>query len=146
MSSIATLTFNHVSLTSSMCHISIMTIFARLMTHRPFPCHQMCHFNDMSSPCHLHHIINMPISTPHMFHVNFTLICVPNYLKLLHTHTPTHSISQIVALLHIHLCRNPTLSEVWGRHSHSRKWDLRVIQDSRKLKVRLQGSNLTPDH
>jgi hypothetical protein len=21
-------------------------------------------------------------------------------------------------------CRNPTLREVWGRHSHSRKWDL----------------------
>jgi hypothetical protein len=38
------------------------------------------------------------------------------------------------------VCRNPTLREVWGRHSHSRKWDLRVLRDSRKLRVRLQGS------
>ncbi len=37
-------------------------------------------------------------------------------------------------------CHNPTLREVWGRHSHSRKWDLRVLRDSRKFRVRLQGS------
>jgi hypothetical protein len=37
-------------------------------------------------------------------------------------------------------CRNPTLREVWGHHSHSRKWDLRVLRDSWKLKVRFQGS------
>jgi hypothetical protein len=36
--------------------------------------------------------------------------------------------------------RNPTLREVRGRHSHSRKWELRVLQDSQKLRVRLQGS------
>jgi hypothetical protein len=30
---------------------------------------------------------------------------------------------------------------VWGRHSHSRKWDLGVLRDSRKLKARLQGQN-----
>jgi hypothetical protein len=38
------------------------------------------------------------------------------------------------------LCRNPTLRELWGRHSHSRKWDLGVLQDSWKFKMRLQGS------
>jgi hypothetical protein len=32
------------------------------------------------------------------------------------------------------------LREVWGHHSHSRKWDLRGLQDSQKLRVRLQGS------
>jgi hypothetical protein len=37
-------------------------------------------------------------------------------------------------------CRNPTLREVWGRHSHSRKWDLGVLRDSEKLIARLQGS------
>jgi hypothetical protein len=29
---------------------------------------------------------------------------------------------------------------VWGRHSHSRKWDLRALRDSQKFRVRLQGS------
>jgi hypothetical protein len=37
-------------------------------------------------------------------------------------------------------CRNPTLKEVWGRHSHSRKWDLGVFRDSQKLITQLQGS------
>jgi hypothetical protein len=37
-------------------------------------------------------------------------------------------------------CHNPTLREVWGRHSHSRKWDLRVLWDSWKLRVQFQGS------
>jgi hypothetical protein len=37
-------------------------------------------------------------------------------------------------------CHNPTLREVWGRHSHSRKWDLGVLRGSRKFKARLQGS------
>jgi len=37
-------------------------------------------------------------------------------------------------------CRNPTLREVWGRHSHSRKWDLGVLRDSQKLRMQLQGS------
>jgi hypothetical protein len=37
-------------------------------------------------------------------------------------------------------CRNPTLRELWGRHSHSRKWDLGVLRDSQKLKAQLQGS------
>jgi hypothetical protein len=32
-------------------------------------------------------------------------------------------------------CRNPTLRELWGRHSHSQKWDLGVLRDSWKLKV-----------
>jgi hypothetical protein len=36
-------------------------------------------------------------------------------------------------------CHNPTLREVWGRHSHSQKWDLRVLRDSWELRVRLQG-------
>jgi hypothetical protein len=40
----------------------------------------------------------------------------------------------------LHLYHNPTLKEVWGRHSHSRKWDLRVFWDSQKLRMRLQGS------
>jgi hypothetical protein len=32
---------------------------------------------------------------------------------------------------HLHLsCHNPTLREAWGRHSHSRKWDLGVLWDS----------------
>jgi hypothetical protein len=35
---------------------------------------------------------------------------------------------------------NPTLREVWGRHSHSRKWEFRVLRDSRKFRRRLQGS------
>jgi hypothetical protein len=37
-------------------------------------------------------------------------------------------------------CPNPTFREVGGRHWHSRKWDLGVLLDSRKLKTRLQGS------
>jgi len=37
-------------------------------------------------------------------------------------------------------CRNPTLREVWGRHSHSQKWDLGVLRDSQKFRARLQGS------
>jgi hypothetical protein len=40
----------------------------------------------------------------------------------------------------VHYCRNPTLREVWGRHSHSQKWDLRVLRDSQELRIRLQGS------
>ncbi len=39
-----------------------------------------------------------------------------------------------------YICRNPTLREVWGRYSHSRKWDFRVLRDSQKLRTRLQGS------
>ncbi len=39
-------------------------------------------------------------------------------------------------------CRNPTLREVWGNHSHSRKWDLGVLQDSRKnSKHNCKGQN-----
>jgi hypothetical protein len=38
------------------------------------------------------------------------------------------------------LCRNPTLKKVWGRHSHSRKWEFGVLWDSRKLRRQLQGS------
>jgi len=37
-------------------------------------------------------------------------------------------------------CRNPTLREVWSRHSHSRKWDLGVPRDSWKFRTWLQGS------
>jgi hypothetical protein len=37
-------------------------------------------------------------------------------------------------------CRNLTLREVWGRHSHSQKWDLGVFRDSQKLRAQLQGS------
>jgi len=40
----------------------------------------------------------------------------------------------------MHCCRNPTLREVWGHHSHSWKWDLGVLGDSWKLIIRLQGS------
>ncbi len=29
---------------------------------------------------------------------------------------------------------------MWGRHSHSRKWDLGVLRDSQKLRTRLQRS------
>jgi len=29
---------------------------------------------------------------------------------------------------------------MWGRHSHSRKWDLWVLRDFRKFRTRLQGS------
>jgi len=36
-------------------------------------------------------------------------------------------------------CRNPTLKEVWGCHSHSRKWDLGVLRDSQKFRTQLQG-------
>jgi len=38
------------------------------------------------------------------------------------------------------VCRNPIFREVWGCHSHSRKLDLGVLRDSRKLRTRLQGS------
>jgi hypothetical protein len=31
------------------------------------------------------------------------------------------------------LCRNPTLKEVWGRHSHSQKQDLGVLWDSQNF-------------
>jgi hypothetical protein len=34
-------------------------------------------------------------------------------------------------------CRNPTLREVWGCHSHSRKWDLGVPWDSQKFRTQL---------
>jgi len=37
-------------------------------------------------------------------------------------------------------CRNPTLRELWGCHSHFRKWDLRVLRDSQKFRAWLQGS------
>jgi hypothetical protein len=40
----------------------------------------------------------------------------------------------------MHFCRNPTLMEVWGHRSHSRKWDLGVLRDSRKFRTQLQGS------
>jgi hypothetical protein len=33
---------------------------------------------------------------------------------------------------------------VWGRHSHSRKWDVGVLRDYQKLRARLQGSNTSP--
>jgi len=36
--------------------------------------------------------------------------------------------------------RNPTLRELWGRHLHSRKWDLGVLRDSQKFRAWLQGS------
>jgi len=41
---------------------------------------------------------------------------------------------------YVSTCRNPILREVWGRHSHSRKWDLGIFRDSRKLRARLQCS------
>jgi hypothetical protein len=37
-------------------------------------------------------------------------------------------------------CRNPTLKEVWSRHSHSWKWEFGVLRDSQKLRRQLQGS------
>jgi hypothetical protein len=49
------------------------------------------------------------------------------------------SIGTPIPNMGVHLCRNPTLRELWGRHSHSRKWELRVLRDSRKLRVWLQG-------
>jgi hypothetical protein len=36
--------------------------------------------------------------------------------------------------------RNPTLRQVWGWNSHSQKWELGVLWDSRKLRAWLQGS------
>jgi hypothetical protein len=32
-------------------------------------------------------------------------------------------------------CRNPTLRQVWGWDSHSRKWELGVLQDSRNFRA-----------
>jgi hypothetical protein len=40
----------------------------------------------------------------------------------------------------INTCRNPTLRQVWGWNSHSQKWELGVLRDSRKFKAWLQGS------
>jgi hypothetical protein len=37
-------------------------------------------------------------------------------------------------------CRNPTLRQVWGWDSHSRKWGLGVLRDSRDFRARLQRS------
>jgi len=37
-------------------------------------------------------------------------------------------------------CQNPTLRELWGCHSHSRKWDLGVLRDSQKFKAQFQES------
>ncbi len=34
----------------------------------------------------------------------------------------------------------PPLRQVWGWDSHSQKWELGVLRDSQKLRVRLQGS------
>jgi hypothetical protein len=49
-------------------------------------------------------------------------------------------LSQRLNLLpHMLNCHDPTLREVWGHRSHSRKWDLGVLQDSRKRRTRLQG-------
>jgi hypothetical protein len=47
---------------------------------------------------------------------------------------------EVVLLLvhHFVKCRNPTLREVWGRHSHSRKWEFGVLRDSQKLRRWLQ--------
>jgi len=41
----------------------------------------------------------------------------------------------------VHLyCRNPILRQVWGWDSHSQKWELGVLRNSRNFKVRLQKS------
>jgi hypothetical protein len=46
-----------------------------------------------------------------------------------------------VLFKHTPLCCNPTLREVWGRHSHSQKWDLGVLRDSQKFRTKLRGQN-----
>jgi len=40
------------------------------------------------------------------------------------------------------LCHNPTLGKVGECNSHSQKWRLGVVRDSRKLRRRFEGSNL----
>jgi hypothetical protein len=43
------------------------------------------------------------------------------------------------------VCRNPTLGQVWRWDSHSQKWELGVLRDSRNFKARLQRSkHLSP--
>jgi len=37
-------------------------------------------------------------------------------------------------------CRNPTLRQVWGWNSHSQKWELGILWDSRNFIIRLQRS------
>jgi hypothetical protein len=37
-------------------------------------------------------------------------------------------------------CCNPTLRQVWGWDSHSQKWELGVLWDSRNFRAQLQGS------
>jgi hypothetical protein len=38
-------------------------------------------------------------------------------------------------------CRNPTLRELWGRHSHSRKWDLGVLRTPKNSERGCRGQN-----
>ncbi len=38
-------------------------------------------------------------------------------------------------------CRNPTLRELWGRHSHSRKWDLKSSRTPKNLERNCRGQN-----
>jgi hypothetical protein len=41
----------------------------------------------------------------------------------------------------LNICRNPTLGWVWGWNSHSQKWEVGVLRDSRKLRARVRGQN-----
>jgi hypothetical protein len=41
---------------------------------------------------------------------------------------------------YIIICRNPTLRQVWGWDSHSQKWELGVLRDSRNFRAQLQRS------
>jgi len=40
------------------------------------------------------------------------------------------------------VCRNPTLGKVGECNSHSQKWRLGLLRDSRKFRRRFEGSNL----
>jgi hypothetical protein len=50
-------------------------------------------------------------------------LCMPYEWNMMHT-----------------MCCNPILRQVWGWNSHSQKWELGILWDSRNIRARLQGS------
>jgi hypothetical protein len=50
-----------------------------------------------------------------------------------------HFQKEIIVIMYIIECRNPTLRQMWGWNSHSQKWELGVLRDSQKLRAWLQG-------
>ncbi len=78
----------------------------------------------------------MIVSTTKNTYMCITNIVIKQYPTSCEMHMLTNDVNKAstsctsVNKKKCHFCRNPTLREVWGRHSHSRKWDLGVLRDS----------------